>query len=134
MRPQDLIGSDVFDPEGRRVGRVGAVLLDGDTREPAWVTVRTGLFGHRETYVPLAGAQVADEGIQVAVRKDVVKDAPKADGPLTTDAGAELTRFYGLPAAAVPVRFPRAPKPSDMPRRAPARYVVDAAQQVTKPT
>ncbi|UVS76845.1 MULTISPECIES: PRC-barrel domain-containing protein [Actinokineospora] len=113
MKPQDLIGHDVYDPEGERIGRVGTVYVDGVTREPEWVTVRTGLFGHKETFVPLRGAQNDTEGLRVGVRLSVVKDAPQA--PLS-DA-VELFRYYGFPEAPAPVPIPRGPKPSDMPRK-----------------
>jgi hypothetical protein len=122
MRPQDLIGHDVFDPEGQRIGQVGTVYLDSATHEPGWVTVRTGWFGQRESFVPLTGAHPADNGIQVDVRRDLVKGAPRAEGsPLSAAAAAELYRYYGLPEAPPPIPLQRTPKPSDMPaRRSPA--------------
>ncbi|MGW5054835.1 PRC-barrel domain-containing protein [Actinokineospora sp. NPDC004072] len=113
MKPQDLIGHDVYDPEGERIGRVGTVYVDGVTREPEWVTVRTGLHGHKETFVPLRGAQSQPDGLRVIVRLDVVKDAPQA--PLS-DA-VELFRYYGFPETDPPVPIQRGPKPSDMPRK-----------------
>ncbi|WP_157368286.1 PRC-barrel domain-containing protein [Alloactinosynnema sp. L-07] len=119
MRPQDLIGHDVYDPDGRKIGRVGTVYLDGATREPGWVTVRTGLFGHRESFVPLAGAHPGAEGVQVEVALDVVKDAPQAEGALSAETATELYRYYGLPDAPPPIPLQRIPKPSDMPRKAP---------------
>jgi sporulation protein YlmC with PRC-barrel domain len=116
MNPQDLIGHDVYDPEGQRIGQVGAVYVDGSTREPQWVTVRTGLFGGRETFVPLRGASNDHSGLRVGVPMATVKDAPQA--PLPDDAAAvELFRHYGLPDAPAPVPAQRGPKPSDMPRR-----------------
>ncbi|WP_139190818.1 PRC-barrel domain-containing protein [Actinokineospora iranica] len=133
MRPQHLIGSDVFDPDDRKVGRVGAVYLDAATREPAWVTVGTGLFGRRESLVPLDGARLSERKLRITVAKEVVKDAPTADGPLTEADAHAAQRFYGLPDSEPPVPYARVPKPSDMPRRPPQqRYVVHADQQVTK--
>ncbi len=115
MKPQDLIGHDVYDPEGERIGRVGAVYIDGSTREPQWVTVRTGLFGHRETFVPLRGSSNDHSGLRVGVRLATVRDAPQA--PLSDSAAVELFRHYGLPDAPAPVPVRLGPKPSDMPRR-----------------
>lgn len=115
MKPQDLIGHDVYDPEGQRIGRVGTVYVDRATHEPEWVTVRTGLFGHRETFVPLRGAHNEPGGLRVGVRFSVVKDAPQA--PLSADSAVELFRYYGLPDAPPPVPVQRGPKPSDMPRK-----------------
>lgn len=115
MTPQDLIGHDVYDPEGERIGRVGAVYVDGVTRQPQWVTVRTGLFGQRESFVPLRDARREPDGLRVGVRLAMVKDAPQLDGPLSGEAAVELFRYYGLPDAPPPVRS--GPKPSDMPRK-----------------
>ncbi|CRK56024.1 putative conserved domain protein [Alloactinosynnema sp. L-07] len=99
MKPQDLIGHDVFDPDGEKIGRVETVYVGEESHEPEWVTVRTGLFGHRESFVPLAGARNEADGLRVGVRKDVVKDAPHVDaeGKLSEQEGIDLRRYYGLP-------------------------------------
>ncbi|WP_436496283.1 DUF2382 domain-containing protein [Actinokineospora sp. HUAS TT18] len=99
MKPQDLIGHDVYDPDGEKIGRVETVYVGEESHEPEWVTVRTGLFGHRETFVPLAGAHTDADGVRVGVRKDVVKDAPHVDaeGKLSEQEGIDLRRYYGLP-------------------------------------
>jgi uncharacterized protein (TIGR02271 family) len=99
MRPQDLIDSTVVDPEGSKIGKVGTVYLADDTRTPEWVTVKTGLFGHKESFVPLKGADIDDDGLHVSVAKDKVSDAPRfeTDGHLSQGDSAELYRHYGLP-------------------------------------
>ena len=99
MRPQDLIDSTVVDPEGSKIGKVGTVYLADDTRTPEWVTVKTGLFGHKESFVPLSGAEIRDDGLRVSVAKDQVSEAPRmeTDGHLSQDDSAELYRHYGLP-------------------------------------
>lgn len=121
MRPQDLIGHDVYDPQGRKIGRVGTVYLDGSTHEPGWVTVKTGLFGPKESFVPLSGAHPGDQGLQVDVGLDKVKNAPQAAGTLSPAEAMALYRYYGLPEAPPPIPVQRTPKPSDIPpRRQPA--------------
>ncbi|GAB2745224.1 PRC and DUF2382 domain-containing protein [Amycolatopsis magusensis] len=99
MRPQDLIDSPVVDPAGSKIGKVGTVYLSDDTHQPEWVTVKTGLFGHRESFVPLDGADLANDGLHVQVDKDQVTDAPQidADGHLSPEDSGELYRYYGLP-------------------------------------
>ncbi|MGA6165358.1 PRC and DUF2382 domain-containing protein [Amycolatopsis magusensis] len=99
MRPQDLIDSPVVDPAGSKIGKVGTVYLSDDTHQPEWVTVKTGLFGHRESFVPLNGADLANDGLHVQVDKDQVTDAPQidADGHLSPEDSGELYRYYGLP-------------------------------------
>ncbi|SDH82924.1 conserved domain-containing protein [Actinokineospora alba] len=99
MKPQDLIGHDVFDPEGERIGQVESVYIGEQSHEPEWVTVRTGLFGTRESFVPLSGAHEETDGLRVGVTKSLVKDAPHIDSgrTLTEQEGMDLRRHYGLP-------------------------------------
>src|SRR3954453_11102494 len=98
--PEQLVGSQVVDTGRQRIGKVGQVFLDDETSSPQWVTVQTGLFGTRESFVPLAGAQIAGEGdLQVRYGKDQVKGAPSVDaeaGHLTEAEEAALYRHYGL--------------------------------------
>jgi hypothetical protein len=46
---------------------------------PEWVTVRTGLFGTKETFVPLAPADLIGDEVVVPFEKDQIKDAPNID-------------------------------------------------------
>ncbi|TNM67156.1 DUF2382 domain-containing protein [Streptomyces sp. NP160] len=87
--------------DGAKIGKVGEVYLDDATDRPEWVTVRTGLFGSSETFVPLAGATSTDDELRVPYTKDQVKDAPRtdADGQLTPDEEERLYRHYGLDAS-----------------------------------
>ncbi|GAA3432454.1 DUF2382 domain-containing protein [Kutzneria kofuensis] len=96
--PRDLIGTEVVDRDGERVGRVGNVYVGDDNRQPQWVTVRTGLFGQKESFVPLQGARMADGGLCVQTTKDAVKEAPRmdADGHLSDAEGRRLYEHYGL--------------------------------------
>jgi|SRR5215204_405754 len=50
---------------GEKIGEIGLIYLDDITGEPEWVTVRTGLFGTAESFVPLRGARIAGNDIQV---------------------------------------------------------------------
>ncbi|HVK23518.1 MAG TPA: PRC and DUF2382 domain-containing protein [Actinokineospora sp.] len=124
MKPQDLIGHDVFDPNGEKIGRVETVYVGEESHEPEWVTVRTGLFGHRETFVPLAGARNEATGLRVGVHKDVVKDAPHVDaeGKLSEQEGIDLRRHYGLPiqrggTGPIPRPGGEQPRPTPTPAR-----------------
>jgi uncharacterized protein (TIGR02271 family) len=83
---------------GDKIGGVGQVYLDDATGAPTWVTVRTGLFGTAETFVPLEGARLVGDDILVAFDKESIKDAPRveADGTVTPDEERELFRHYGL--------------------------------------
>jgi len=93
-----VIGQDVYDESGEKIGSAAEVYLDDETGEPEWVTVRTGLFGTKESFVPIRDADLTNDGVRVSVSKDRVKDAPKidTDGHLSPQEEQELYRYYGL--------------------------------------
>jgi uncharacterized protein (TIGR02271 family) len=98
--PQQLMGAQIVGSDRERIGKVAQVFLDDETSSPQWVTVQTGLFGTRESFVPLAGADLASDGeVRVPYSKDQVKDAPAVDvdgGHLSEAEEAALYRHYGL--------------------------------------
>jgi uncharacterized protein (TIGR02271 family) len=93
-----VIGQDVYDESGEKIGSASEVYLDDETGQPEWVTVRTGLFGTKESFVPIRNADLTDDGVRVPVSKTQVKDAPKidTDGHLSPDEEQELYRYYGV--------------------------------------
>ncbi|MET3143942.1 UNVERIFIED_ORG: uncharacterized protein (TIGR02271 family) [Arthrobacter sp. UYEF10] len=70
---------DVLSQDGNKIGSIGQIYVDDDTAQPNWVTVKTGLFGTSESFVPLEGARIDGNDIVVPYEKDLVKDAPKVD-------------------------------------------------------
>jgi hypothetical protein len=75
------------------------VFLDRQTGQPAWAAVKTGLFGHKHTLVPIRDAQVADDDeVRVPLDKEQVKDAPRIDpdGELSPDEERRLWEHYGM--------------------------------------
>ena len=93
-----VIGQDVYDEAGEKIGSASEVYLDDETGQPEWVTVRTGLFGTKESFVPIRDADLTNDGVRVPVSKARVKDAPKidTDGHLSPAEEQELYRYYGL--------------------------------------
>jgi hypothetical protein len=89
-------GRDVLDVEGEKIGRLGDVYLDEHDR-PAWAGVRTGLFGARESLVPLEGMREAGDDLRVPWERALVKDAPNVDADVALDAEGERRLFdhYG---------------------------------------
>jgi PRC-barrel domain len=76
---QDLAewrGRDLNDVNGDRIGQLEDVYFDIDTDEPQFGTVKEGLFGRHLTFVPLIGAEVGPDNLQVATTVDQVKSAP----------------------------------------------------------
>ncbi|MFF4696917.1 PRC-barrel domain-containing protein [Streptomyces chattanoogensis] len=95
---QNLTGLNVIDVQGAKVGTVQQVYRDDATNVPEWITVRTGLFGMKETFVPLAGARRAGGELHVPYAKDAIKNAPRIDanGHLDPSQELELYRHYGV--------------------------------------
>ncbi|MEX5721639.1 DUF2382 domain-containing protein [Geodermatophilus maliterrae] len=94
----NVIGSTAVGPDGKH-GSVGEVFLDDETGRPEWATVRTGLFGTKEAFVPLAEATVEGNELRVPYDKAKVKGAPHVDvsaGHLSPEEESELYRYYGL--------------------------------------
>ena len=84
--------------DGDKIGGIGQIYLDDNTGEPKWVTVRTGLFGTSETFVPLDGASLSGGEIFVNYDKATVKDAPRvdADGNISLEEEEALYTYYSL--------------------------------------
>ena len=95
---RNLFDADVYEQDGDKIGSAGQVYLDNNSGEPEWVTVKTGLFGTKESFVPLRNASLSEGRIVVPFGKDRVKGAPKidADGQLTPEEEDELYRYYEL--------------------------------------
>ncbi|MHA7287795.1 PRC and DUF2382 domain-containing protein [Arthrobacter sp. MDT3-44] len=105
--------STVVTGEGDKVGTVGVVYLDDADDRPSWVTVHTGLFGTRESFVPLEGASVQGHDLVVAYPRDLIRHAPSVDrdGHLSPEDEAALYRHYGLRGVA-PVPRPATAEPA----------------------
>ncbi|HEV7625413.1 MAG TPA: PRC and DUF2382 domain-containing protein [Streptomyces sp.] len=89
----------IYDADGKKIGEARHVFLDERTGEPEWATVRTGLFGTQETFVPIHEGRVVDDYLEVPVARTKVKDAPHMDvskGRLTEQQERELYNFYGF--------------------------------------
>jgi sporulation protein YlmC with PRC-barrel domain len=92
------VGRSMIDSDGKQLGEITDIYLDRETDRPEWAVVRTGLFGLRSSFVPLAQAREVEHDIQVPHPRTLVKDAPniEADGQLSEAEEAELYRHYGL--------------------------------------
>jgi uncharacterized protein (TIGR02271 family) len=91
-------GRDVASGGGDSIGTLEEVYLDTHTGRPEWATVKTGLFGTKQSFVPLADSRVEGERIVVPYSKDQVKDAPSVDpdGELSEDEETRLYEHYGI--------------------------------------
>jgi hypothetical protein len=94
----DWRGQDVIDPNGDKLGKLEDVYYDGETDEPAFVAVKTGLVSKSLTLVPLTRASVGREYVRVERRKAVFKKAPSfdTDAELSLDDEAATYEHYSM--------------------------------------
>ena len=88
-----LIGSD-----GEKIGRIDTLYVDENGQDPKFVTVNTGLFGTKTSFVPVAEARLEGDDVVVPYSKDQVKEAPKVevDEDLTAEEEQRLYSHYGM--------------------------------------
>jgi hypothetical protein len=92
-------GRTLNDANGERIGKLEDVYFDIDTDEAQFGTVKEGLFGRHLTFVPLAGATVGPDNLQVATTVSDVKDAPNIaleGDQLTAEGESVLYHHYKL--------------------------------------
>jgi hypothetical protein len=89
-------GRTVRDRQGEKLGKLGLLYLDADDR-PAYAGVSTGLFGTRESIVPLDGVREDGGDLHVPFDGDLVRDAPNMDpeAVLSPEEEDALARHYG---------------------------------------
>ena len=92
-RGRDMVGRD-----GEKIGKLEEVYLDARSGQPEWATVNTGLFGTKQSFVPLAEAEPARGNVVVPYSKDQVKEAPSVDpdGELSPEEEERLYTHYGV--------------------------------------
>lgn len=98
LTSEELSGLNVYATDGTKMGSVAQVYIDDVSDKPAWVTVKTGLFGTKESFIPLAGARRDGSDLHIPYDSSVVKDAPRmdADQHLDPSQEGELYQHYGL--------------------------------------
>ena len=90
-------GREVRDQHGDKIGTVEQVWTTDDNR-PDWLSVNTGLFGLRQSFLPVQGLTEGPGGdLRTPYTKDQVKDAPNVDpdGGLDSTEVQRLYRHYG---------------------------------------
>jgi len=96
---QQVIGRNAYDSNGDKIGSIGHVFLDDETGRPEFASVNTGLFGMKESFVPVSNATVEGDRVVVPFTKDQVKDAPNVDvdgGHLDESEERRLYEHYGM--------------------------------------
>ncbi|MEE4542863.1 PRC and DUF2382 domain-containing protein [Streptomyces sp. V4-01] len=95
-----VVGHPVHDSAGKKIGDARHMYLDDATGNPEWVTVKTGMFGNNETFVPTRSARLVQDHLEIPYDKDTVKGAPNVDvdsgGHLSVEEERHLYSYYGL--------------------------------------
>ncbi len=94
----DWVGADVVDQENQKIGTLSAVYMDRGTGKPEWMAVKTGMFGMRDTFIPIEGAGSDGDVLKVPFTKGHVKDAPNVkadDWDLPAEEEQKLYQYYG---------------------------------------
>jgi hypothetical protein len=112
--PAELIGVHVAGIEGEAIGPIEQVFAEDRSGMGVWVRVRTGLFGNKHRFIPLAPVQRSKRGVKVPFTKQQIKDGPEfdADRHLSAQQVAQLALYYGVigataaPAAAHAIQIP----------------------------
>lgn len=126
---RELIGSTAYDRSGSKLGKVGQVYLDGRNGQPEWITAKTGMFGTKESFVPINDASLNDGKVTVNYSKDKVQDAPRIDndGELSARDENTLYQYYGMESETQPAVGDRAGPTSDRSTSERTRTSDDAA-------
>jgi hypothetical protein len=86
-------GLEVFDAHGERVGKLAEV------HQPGLAIVKTGLFGLRSSFVPLAGSTLEGGALVVPFDKALIREAPalpKGDKRISPEEETAVYAHYGL--------------------------------------
>jgi len=96
---RQAIGNVAVSSDDEELGTVEQLVLDEDSGRPEFVTVRTGLLGRKETFLPAAEATWSEGRLSVPYSKDKVTAAPTVDadgGRLDEATRRRLYEHYEL--------------------------------------
>ena len=93
-----LEGAPVDDLSGSSAGKVEGFFADAESGEPAWLLVKTGLFG-KAVPVPALDCAVAAGRVWVPYSRDEMRAAPSVDPgkPLMREQELAICAGYAIP-------------------------------------
>lgn len=95
---RDLVGREVVDMRGERLGRVDAVFVDDD-ETPRYLAIETGWYGAERAVLPVEGIDRGADGNAVSrYPRAHVAEGPRVDRDkaLRVDEASEIHEHYGL--------------------------------------
>ncbi|MFE1045530.1 DUF2382 domain-containing protein [Streptomyces olivaceus] len=96
----NVLDQPVYDGDGNKIGDAKHVFFDDMTGRPEWVSVKTGMLGSSESFVPVRDAALVQDHLEVPYGKDQVKGAPSVDvdagGHLSESEEHRLYDYYGI--------------------------------------
>lgn len=96
---EKLVGREVIDPHGYKIGTIDALFVHGESDVPNWARIKMGILGTSSSLVPLQDAQEAGDAVRLVYEKEHVKAAPdvEPEGDELSDEEADsLHGHYGL--------------------------------------
>lgn len=93
-----IAGKTMVGSDGQKIGKIVDVYESTAAEAGTFVTVSTGLFGGRASFVPLEDASTDGEQVVVPYDKELVKGAPRVDNDeeLTSQEEERLYRHYSM--------------------------------------
>ena len=88
-----LAGADLTNDMGEKLGTIVGLFIDDSSSTPTWIAVRSGLFGHDHSLVPLAHSRWEDARLLVPYTRDDLAVAPHSDPDVALDAQQEQELF-----------------------------------------
>jgi len=91
-------GRTMIDSDGDQVGTITSLYADREDGHPTFATVKTGMVGGNETFVPVAQATSEGDTVRVPYSKQQISSAPNIaeDGEITPEEEERLYSHYGL--------------------------------------
>ena len=94
-----LRGKDVKAVDGEKIGSVDEIYYDPQTNEPEWISLGTGFLGMKHALVPVKGARVTGDALNVPFSKEMVKEEPEfeeKDGVISASSERTLCEYFDV--------------------------------------
>ena len=109
MTLEDLVarrGAPVLGPDGERIGTIGEIQYEVDTRRPLYLSVNRESLGREAVHVPVEGARWQGDALWVPYTDDQLEGVPRFDDDteLTGDPHEQLDTYFGQLGGLQPVR------------------------------